>query len=82
MYPNFEIERLPDEKFKTYLDTFGRSVLTFKAKNLDENHIKNIEVRLKNALTLTIFNHKELFYLKLYIQYVLAICSLVSLHHE
>ena len=44
MYPNYEIVREADGKVKTYLDTFGRPVLTFKAKNLEENHIKNIEV--------------------------------------
>lgn len=45
VYPNYEITREADEKVKTYLDTFGRPVLVFSAKNLEENHIKNIEVR-------------------------------------
>jgi len=44
VYPDYEVERHPDEKFKTYLDTFGRPVLIFSAKNLEENHIKNIEI--------------------------------------
>jgi hypothetical protein len=48
VYPNYEITREADEKIKTYLDTFGRPVLVFSAKNLEENHIKNIEVRICN----------------------------------
>jgi oligosaccharyltransferase complex subunit alpha (ribophorin I) len=52
-YPSYEVERQPDEKFKTYLDTFGRPVLVFKAQNLEENHIKNIEIYYKfNSLLL------------------------------
>lgn len=47
VYPNYEIVREADGKVKTYLDTFGRPVLTFKAKNLEENHIKNIEIYYK-----------------------------------
>ncbi|KAL5259615.1 hypothetical protein ACHWQZ_G009908 [Mnemiopsis leidyi] len=47
VYPNYEITREADEKVKTYLDTFGRPVLVFSAKNLEENHIKNIEIYYK-----------------------------------
>lgn len=42
--PNYKITREADEKHKTYLDTFGRPVLVFTAKRLEESHIQNIEI--------------------------------------
>lgn len=44
VYPSYEIKRQADQKFKTYLDTFGRPVLIFTASNLEENHIQNVEI--------------------------------------
>lgn len=46
--PNYKITRESDEKHKTYLDTFGRPVLVFTAKRLEESHIQNIEVYSDN----------------------------------
>lgn len=40
----FDVERLPDEVLKTYLDTSGRKVLVLRKKNLIEGHIKDFTV--------------------------------------
>ncbi|KAM7537732.1 hypothetical protein Aperf_G00000076103 [Anoplocephala perfoliata] len=40
----FEVERLPDEKLKTYLDTSGRTVLVIRKKNLVEGYIQDFTV--------------------------------------
>ena len=41
----YAIERLPDSLHFTYLDTFGRPVITFKKKNLVENHINDFNLK-------------------------------------
>lgn len=41
----FEVERLPDEVEKTYLDITGRTVLVIKMKNLVSGHIQDFTVR-------------------------------------
>lgn len=43
----FEVERLPNEVLKTYLDTTGRTVLVIRKKNLVEGHIQDFVVSLK-----------------------------------
>ncbi|VDO03043.1 unnamed protein product [Rodentolepis nana] len=40
----FEVEKLPDEVLKTYLDTSGRRVLVLHKKNLVEGHIQDFIV--------------------------------------
>lgn len=40
----FTIQRLKDEVKKTYLDTFGRTVVVLKKENLVENHKQDFEV--------------------------------------
>lgn len=40
----FEVERLPDEVLKTFLDTTGRTVLVIRKKNLIEAHIQDFTV--------------------------------------
>nr|CUU98608.1 hypothetical transcript [Hymenolepis microstoma]CUU98609.1 hypothetical transcript [Hymenolepis microstoma] len=40
----FEVEKLPDEVLKTYLDTSGRKVLVIHKKNLIEGHIQDFVV--------------------------------------
>ena len=87
MYPNYEIVREADGKVKTYLDTFGRPVLTFKAKNLEENHIKNIEVSwcyliLKFWKLVYNIKHKNIFQTECMVYVFHITGSLVSLHHE
>lgn len=43
----FPINRLPDYKHYTYLDTMGRIVVTMESKNLLENHIQDFELGYK-----------------------------------
>lgn len=41
----YSVERLPDTLHYTYLDTFGRPVITFRKKNLVENHINDFNLK-------------------------------------
>uniref|UniRef100_A0A915N166 Dolichyl-diphosphooligosaccharide--protein glycosyltransferase subunit 1 n=1 Tax=Meloidogyne javanica TaxID=6303 RepID=A0A915N166_MELJA len=36
----YSVKRLPDETYKTYLDTFGRTVVVIEKENLINNHIQ------------------------------------------
>lgn len=44
LIPPFSVNRLPDTLHYTYLDTFGRPVITFTKANLVENHIHDFNV--------------------------------------
>jgi oligosaccharyltransferase complex subunit alpha (ribophorin I) len=47
-FPNYAgIKRLPDEIFKTYLDTSGRLVISATKNNLVENHIQDFQVQYR-----------------------------------
>ncbi|CAF0790271.1 unnamed protein product [Didymodactylos carnosus] len=42
--PSYDVQRLPDEKHYTYLDTSGRPVVVLQKKNVLFNHIQDFEV--------------------------------------
>lgn len=44
LIPPYGIKRLPDTLHYTYLDTFGRPVITFTKQNLVENHITDLNL--------------------------------------
>jgi oligosaccharyltransferase complex subunit alpha (ribophorin I) len=41
----YSVSRLPDELHYTYLDTFGRTIISFTKKNLVENHIHDFNLK-------------------------------------
>lgn len=57
----FEVERLPDEILKTYLDTSGRTVLVLRKKNLVEGYIQDFTVSW-NLLVEVIINSLQVYY--------------------
>lgn len=40
----YKVDRRPDEKHFTYLDTVGRPVVVINKKNAVENHVQDIKV--------------------------------------
>lgn len=44
LIPPYPVTRLPDSLHYTYLDTFGRPVITFTKRNLVENHISDLNL--------------------------------------
>jgi oligosaccharyltransferase complex subunit alpha (ribophorin I) len=52
LIPPYGVTRLPDTLHYTYLDTFGRPVITFSKSNLVENHIQDFNLKYTFSRTL------------------------------
>lgn len=68
----YSVNRLPDELHYTYLDTFGRPVISFTKKNLVENHIHDFNLKY-NFSKITMLHEPLLVIGFLFILFVLVI---------
>lgn len=80
----YSVTRLPDTLHHTYLDTFGRPVITFTKKNLVENHIHDFNLKY-NFSRITMLQEPLLVVVFLFILFVLLIIWMrldFSIHKE
>lgn len=81
----YSVERQPDTYTYKYLDTRGRTVITFIKENLVENHIQDFELRYNWSYTMML-HEPILIILSLYLMFICVIIYVrldFSLqHHE